>query len=322
LQYRAIELQPRLQVDAAHDGRLLSVTRTPYGWVARIRSSDTNTASIATEIRLFDNEKKIEFVEDVDKTAVTSREAVYFAFPFAMDHPQFRYEIQNGVVDPAKNMYPGAGHEWFSVQHWVNVQQDQLAATVMPLDVPLVTLGDIYRGSWPAQFGARPGTIFSFAMNNYWSTNYDGSQGGHVRFRYLVTSAANTDEPALSRMAWEEATPLELNEILTQDKSVAVPSLPASRQLSYLDVTDPDLLVEDWKPAEDGNGTILRLLDLGGATRQVTVRTPLFEIDHAIETNAVERDQSALPMDGPHAFTMTIHAHQIATARIVSNSTH
>jgi len=321
LQYRSVRLQPKLQVDAARDGRLLAVTRTPDGWTARMQSADTNTPAIVTEIRLFDREKKIEFVEDVDKTEVKSREGVYFAFPFAMDRPQFQYEIQTGIVDPTKDMYPGAGHEWFSVQHWASVQQDGLSATVMPLDASLVTLGDIYRGAWPKQFGVRPGTIFSFTMNNYWSTNYNAGQGGHFRFRYVVTSASSTRASALSRMGWEEATPLELNEVTRQDKALAPKPDSSSLQASYLDVSDPAVLVEDWKPAEDGNGTILRLLDLGGIERQVTVQTPLIAITRAVQTDAVERDQQDLPLNGQHRIQVTVHPHQIVTIRVVGKQT-
>ncbi len=320
LQYRTIELEPKLTVDAAHSGRLISVTREPYGLVACMKSTDTNTSAVSTEIRLFDNEKKIEFVEDVDKTAVRTREAVYFAFPFAMDHPEFRYEIQNGVVDPAKDMYPGAGHQWFSVQHWVSVEQDGVSGTVIPLDVPLITLGDIYRGAWPSKFGVRPGNIFSFAMNNYWSTNYDASQGGHTQVRYVVTSAAATDAPALSRMGWEEATPLEVDEITAQDKAEPPANDLEAKSASYLEVDDPDLLVEDWKPAEDGNGTILRLLDLGGAARQVTVRTTLLELNRVLQTDAVERDMKELKLIGPHAFEVQVGPHQIITIRLIGKN--
>jgi len=39
-----------------------------------------------TEIGLLNDQKQIEFVEDIDKTQVRTREAVYFAFPFALDH--------------------------------------------------------------------------------------------------------------------------------------------------------------------------------------------------------------------------------------------
>jgi len=321
LQYRTVRLEPRLQIDPARNGHLISVTRTPYGWMARLASSDANTPSINSEIRLFENQKKIEFIEDIDKTAVRTREAVYFAFPFAMDAPQFQYEIQTGVVDPAKNMVPGAGHDWFSVQHWVSVQQDGLSATVLPLDSSLVTLGDIYRGAWPENFGTRPGTIFAFAMNNYWSTNYNGAQGGHIRLRYVVTSAAATDEAALSRMGWEETTPLELDEVTAQDKAQDTPRVLDGKQSSFLDIDDPSVLVEAWKPAEDGDGTILRLLDLGNShARQVTVRMPLFSLTGAIETDAVERDQHVLPLKGPHSFQLTVRPHQLVTVRILSKS--
>ncbi len=321
LQYRTIDLEPKLTIDGARNGRLLLVTHEPYGWVARMQSTDTNTPAIATEIRLFDGEKKIEFVEDIDKTAVRTREAVYFAFPFAMDHPEFHYEIQNGVVDPAKDMYPGAGHEWFSVQHWVSADQDGVSGTVMPLDAPLVTLGDIYRGAWPAKFGTRSGNIFSYAMNNYWSTNYDALQGGHIRLRYVVTSAASTDASALSRMGWEEATPLELDEITTQDKALSPANDRQAKPVSYLTVDDPELLVEDWKPAEDGNGAILRFLDLGGAERQVEVHVPLLDLTRAIETDAVERDKRNLPLTGSHTFRFLIRSRQIVTVRLIGKHT-
>ncbi len=317
LQYRVASPKPELQVHSAREGRLVSVTRTPYGWVARMESTDTNTPKIASEVRLFEQEKKIEFVEDVNKKEVDSKEAVYFAFPFAMDKPQFQYEIQTGVVDPAKDMYPGAGHEWFSVQHWVSVQQNGISATVMPLDVPLVTLGDINRGAWPTQFGARTGTIFSYVMNNYWFTNYRAGQGGHFRFRYLVTSASSTDQARLSRLGWEEMTPLEKDEVTSQDKALNLPRPLDGKQGSFLKVNDADLLLETWKPAEDGNGTILRFLDLGGATRTVTAQTPLLQLQQAWQTDAVERNRNPLSLMEENGFQFTIHPREIVTVRIV-----
>lgn len=320
LQYRVVSPKPELEVHGAEKGRVISVERTPYGWRARLESSAVNTPKIATEIRLFEHEKKIEVVEDIDKKDELKKEAVYFAFPFAMEHPQFAYEIQNGVVDPAKDMYPGAGHEWFSVQHWVAVEQDGVSGAVMPLDTPLATLGDINRGAWPTEFGERRGTIFSYAMNNYWHTNYRAAQGGHFHFRYVVTSAATTDAPALSRMGWEAATPLEEDEIRSQDKALDLPRPLDGKSGSFVTVDDPAVLLETWKPAEDGNGTILRLLDLGGAERSITVSTPLLTIDKAVETDALERDKDPLELAGEHSFRVTVHPHEILTLRVVGRS--
>lgn len=338
LQYSHVYPKPDLEVHQPQGGTLVSITRTPYGEIARMTSHDTETPSITAEIRLFNKQKKIEFVETVNKKKVDTKEAVYFAFPFAMDQPEFQYEIQNGVVNPAKDMYPGAGHEWFSVQHWVAVQQNGFSGTVMPLDAALVTLGDINRGQWPTEFGNRPGTIFSYPMNNYWDTNYRAGQGGSFKFRYIVTSAPSTDPAALSRMGWAEATPLTPDIVTSQDKGIA-PSLvdgkmqyPSSEDIaktlnihpalstteqSFLKVQDPDVVLDTWKTAEDGKGTILRFIDLGGAARTISVETPPLHLTQAWLADSVERDQKQLPLNGTNGFSFPIRPHQIVTVRLI-----
>ena len=320
LQYSTVTPTPELKIQPAHSGKLLSIARAADGNVARMESQDTNTPSIATEIRLFDREKKIELIEDVDKTEVVTKEAVYIAFPFALEHPDFHYEIQNGVVNPAKDMYAGAGHEWFSLQHWISADQDGVSATLMPLDASLVTLGDIDRGNWPTEFGTRPGNIFSYLMNNYWWTNYRAGQGGHFRFRYVITSASSTDPVKLTRAGWEEMTPLESDEITEQDKETNPPRPLDGKQGTFLEASDPNLFLEAWKPAEDGKGTILRFLDLGGEARSVTIQTPLWLLQEAWETDAVERNQKQLSLEGSHGVEFTIHPHEILTMRLVTSA--
>lgn len=325
LQYNRVYPKAEIQVHRAHGGRIVSVESTPTGEVAHLESQNLNTPSIKSEIRLFNHEKKIEFVEDLDKTEVITKEAAYFAFPFDQKQPQFQYEIQNGVVDPVKDMYPGAGHEWFSAQHWVSVQQDGVSASVLPLDAPLITLGDINRGEWPEKFENRTGSVFSYVMNNYWDTNYRAGQGGHFTFHYAVTSAPSTNPADLSRMGWEEITPLEADEVTPQDKaltpSAANQSNPSvsldGKQQSLLSVEDPSVLLETWKPAEDGNGTILRFLDFGGTERTVTVRTPSLRLQTVTQTDSVERGQAPVQLTAPDRFAFTLHPHEIVTLRMV-----
>ena len=338
LEYSRAYPKPELEIHPAHGGRIVSITRTPFGQIARLESQNLNAPSIQTDVILFDGEKKIEIVADLDKTEVRNREAAYFAFPFAMKQPQFQYEIQTGVVDPAKDMYVGAGVEWFSAQHWISAQQDGVSGTVMPLDAPLLTLGDINRGAWPETFGDRPGTIFSYIMNNYWNTNYRAGQGGHFTFRYVITSAASTNAADLSRAGWEEMTPLEADMVTSQDKAVSQTSEddmegqpPVTgalanagagqnlngKQQSFLNVDDPNLLLETWKPAQDGNGTILRFLDLGGAERTVTVRLSNRHLDHVWQTDALERGQTPVTTVGTDQFQFTVHPHEIVTLRAV-----
>ncbi len=329
LQYGGASPRAELTVHPAGGGSLVSVTHEPWGWEARLRSSDINTPAIESEIRLFDKEKKIEFLEDVNKKEVDSKEGVYFAFPFAMPHPEFNYEVQNGVVNPAKDMYPGAGHEWFSIQHWISLQQDNLSVGLLPLDAPLATFGDINRGLWPREFGERQGSIFSYAMNNYWHTNYRAGQGGHFTFHYVLTSAASVDAPALSHLGWEEITPLETDTITSQDRAIApaVSAQPAGtceldpKQGSFVEADTPNVLLETWKAAEDGNGTILRFLNLSGDEQQVRVSIPLLHMQQAWRTDAVERDHDKLNVVGSNGLQLSLHPHEIASVRVRGGST-
>jgi len=230
------------------------------------------------------------------------------------------------VVDPTRNMLPGAGQEWFSVQNWAAVDQDGLAGVVMPLDSQLMTFGDINRGVWPAHFGTRPGTIFSYVLNNYHQPRAlvdwpEKSPEDRFQFRYVVTSAAAVEPVALSRLGWEMMTPLEQDEVQPQDKSFSRPSNLDPGQGSFIEVNDPALLLATWKPAEDGQGTILRLLDLGGAPRTVPIGLPLEELSAAEQCDAVERKRSDLPLTDPHHFNIAVHPHEIITIRLLGKPT-
>jgi hypothetical protein len=274
-----------------------------------------NTPRIETEVILFNGQKKIEFINHVHKTEVYTKEGVYFAFPFAMEHPQFRYEIQNGFVDPSRDQLPGAGKEWFSVQHWVTAEQGGVTAALVPVDASLLTLGDIARGTWPEKFGQRPGTIFSYVMNNYYFTNYAAGQGGDFTFRYLLTSGTSLEPAYLSRLGWEEMSPLEADQITSQDKAINSPRPLDSAQGSFLRINQPDVVLVTWKMAEDGDGTILRFLETAGQSSTVSIDFPLLNVESALSCNALEQNQQPLTVS-PHGFVFSVKPFHIVTVRV------
>ena len=89
-------------------------------------------------------------------------------------------------LTPRKTNYPEL-EGMVSAQHWVAVKQDGVTAALFPVDVPLVALGDIVRGTFAPDFGRRKGTVFSFVMNNYREDNFVAGQGGDFTFRYALT---------------------------------------------------------------------------------------------------------------------------------------
>jgi alpha-mannosidase len=315
VQYSSAAPIPEFSTHGAAGGHLVSVTQAPFGTVARLESQGMNTPKIETEIILFNGRKKIEFVNRVHKTEVYTKEGVYFAFPLAMVHPQFRYEIQNGLVDPSRDQLPGAGKEWFSVQHWVAADEAGISVALVPVDASLVCLGDIFRATWPKDFGQRPGTIFSYVMNNYWDTNYAAGQGGDFTFRYVLTSGDQLPPARLSRLGWEEMTPAEIDQITPQDKALDTPRPLDAAQGSFMQVDQPNVILVTWKMAEDGDGTILRFLEVGGEAKQVEVQTPRLDVKSAWSSDALERKQAALEtLD--HGFRFSVKPFQIVTVRL------
>jgi hypothetical protein len=311
---------PELTIHQAHGGRLVSVERTPFGTVAHLECSNTNTPRIQTDVILFDSQKKIEFLNHVQKKKVYTKEAVYFAFPFAADNPQIRYDLQNGFVDPTRDLLPGAAKEWFSVQHWVAAQQGGVTAALIPADAELITLGDIVRGKWPTELDQHRGTILSYVMNNYWHTNYAAGQGGDFTFRYVFTSGGELDPGQLSRAGWEEMTPLETNEIIQNDKEVSPPRPLNAAKDSFLQVSQSNVVLVNWKRAEDGEGTVMRFLEVAGKESTVDVQTPLLDVQSAWMCDAVERKQGPLSVS-PHGFEFPVKPFQIVTVRLEGNTT-
>jgi hypothetical protein len=317
LTYRKWSPVARLETHGTEGGRVVSISRTPTGWLARLESRSLNTPQISTEIILFDNEKKIEFINRVRKDEVYKKEGVYFAFPFAIREPQFQFDVQTAVVNPAKDMIPGAGKEWFSSQNWVTVGGDGVTVGLINKDSFLWTFGDIVRGTWPTEFGRKRATAFSYVMNNYWNTNYVAAQGGDFTFRYVFTSARDLNHAALNRMGWEETTPLERTLVKSQDQTYPVKrTLPAAK-MSFLQISTPSVLLSTWKLAEDGNGSVLRFIELGGSRGRVSVSSPLLQSPSAQSCNAMEDCGQAL-QGTSNGFSFEIGPRQIITTRVKS----
>jgi hypothetical protein len=306
---------PKLDIHGSEGGRLVSLTHKPYGAVARLESTGLNAPQISTEITLFDNEKKILFTNHLRKTPAYTKEAVYFSFPLMMDHPQFRYDGQNGMVDPARDQMPGAGMEWFSVQHWLEAGQAGVDVAIVPVDAPLVALGDIVRGAWPTEFGDRSGNIFSYVMNNYYFTNWPAAQGGDFTFRYVVSSGRDLSPENLSQFGRAEMTPLETDEIISNDKAVKTPAPLPADESSFLQIDQPNVVLEAWKLADDGDGMVIRFLEIGGKQGAVNVTLPHLNTQAAWSCNLMEQKGDALAVSA-QGFTFAVKPFQIVTVRV------
>ncbi len=306
-----------LTVHAASNGRLLRTEHEPWGTSILLTSSAPNTPTIETEILLFDSQKKIEIRYRLHKNYTTNKEAAYFAFPVALPSPQFAYSSQQGWVDPAHDLMRGAGVEWFSVQHWMAAHDANVAVGVVPIDAPMASFGDINRGQWPERLHPASGTLFSYVMNNYWDTNYRAGQEGDFVFRYVMTSASKLDGAGLTHLGMEEMRPVEVDHVVSQDKTGNPERpLPPTGE-GFLETEGDGISLITWKPAEDGNGSILRLAETRGRSTEATLRLPHAGITSANLCTGVEDNKSPLPVEDG-SIHLSFKKFQILTVRIVT----
>jgi alpha-mannosidase len=225
----------------------------------------------------------------LDKEHITEPEAVYVAFPFGLGEPRFRLDLNGVPCTPDADQLNGTVRDWYPVRRWVDLSDDARGVTLCPLDAPLVQLGGITTGKAAWELRPQGPALYSWALNNHWMVNFKASQGGRIPLRYrLTTHAGGCDDAAAARFAAGEATP----PIVLRDY---VPRGPRAGRLVSVD--DPDVEVTA-KPAEDGDGVVLRLHGLVGAERVVELDFEAAAPASACRVSPVEDDGEALELSG------------------------
>jgi len=155
------------------------------------------------------------------------------------------------------------------VQRWVDVSNSERGITLAALDAPLLQvggitanlLGPVAREEWLPE-AIESTTLYSWAQNNHWFTNYKADQPGVTTFRYCLQARRGPYRAmASARFGIEASRPLIA---VSVDPARAVPE-------PLLAVDSPDVLVETVKVSEDGKGLVLRLFGVSGRTSRVRI---------------------------------------------------
>ena len=306
---------PKLDIHHAQDGLLFAVENTPWGKKIRMRATALHTPQISTEILLLDDKKQIEFQSDIQVDLLLAKQASYFSFPWALSNMTFHYDIPNGFVNPARDLLEGGCNDWFSIQHMVNAEEDGASISLAAVDAPLVCLGDICRGRWLAQFTNSFSTVFSYALNNYWSPKWAGKKSGQYRYRYVITSGTSFQPAAAARWGREARVPLEVAALKTSDKLPGLRGRLPPDQASLATVMPENLVFTALKTAEDGEGLVARVLETGGQETDGVLSFPLLNVNAAQEANAVEVPGRRLKQDA-QGIHFHIKPYQFVTVRL------
>ncbi|HRT56267.1 MAG TPA: polysaccharide lyase family protein [Candidatus Paceibacterota bacterium] len=233
-----------------------------------VESEAPGCRRLTREIRLHALRNYVEVINRLDKTPVRAKEGVHFGFGFDVPGGVVRMDIPWAVVRPEADQLPGACKNWFTVQRWVDISNEDFGVTWVTPDAPLVQIGAITAnliGSlpdtrhWLDHLEPSP-TLYSWAMNNHWHTNYRAEQEGETLFRYFIFPHQSPfSEPDATRLGLECGQPLVV--------------LPARGNLPQapVRVSNPNVMVSALKPADDGKGLVLRLFGLSNKPEKVTL---------------------------------------------------
>jgi hypothetical protein len=163
---------------------------------------------VTWEVRLYKAAKRIELRYTMRKLPVRDPEAVYVAFPFAPAGATLAWESQGGVVRPGRDQLPGSASDWVGVQGFVAVRDQAGQIVLCSVEVPLVQLGGLNLGQFARVAAPAAPHVFSWVLNNYWTTNFQASEGGELRWRYLLTSSSDASDSLATRTGMEARVPL------------------------------------------------------------------------------------------------------------------
>lgn len=307
-----------LEVTRQADAELVSNRATPFGRRVVIRAKARNVPEIETEVTLYDRLKRVDIVNRLKKQETRAKEAVYFAFPFRVTPPELAYQIQHTWVRPDADQLPGACRDWFTTQNVVVARDKGASIAWATPDAPLITLTDINRGRWMRRLGVKNGHVFSYAMNNYWFTNYKASQGGDFTFRYAITSGRSLGGRELARFDAETRSPLVAYDYFNTGNvrlKAAKKRMPAAEG-AFFEIDGAGAQVTAFKAAEDGNGYILRLRETEGRKGTARLRSPVLRIAEAYLANGVEENKSPLAAK-EGGWEIPLEAHEFTTVRLV-----
>jgi len=148
-------------------------------------------------------------------------------------------------------------------------------------------------GKWLTSLDLRNAWVFSYAMNNYWMTNFKASQEGRVEFRYSLTSLppgpAGPDRVASSRFGWEVHTPLAAVWLPAKNKGRFTTPME-----SFVFVNQPNILIQALWLDADGK-PVARLREIAGKATEARLSSAVFlgfttttrGTSHTMETGSI-----------------------------------
>nr|AIA13163.1 Glycosyl hydrolases family 38 C-terminal domain protein [uncultured bacterium] len=226
------------------------VTTSDSGYVALPEQVVSIRLSLADDSPYLDIEYNIE-----GREATPLAESTVVPFPLNLPKASFRLGQVGSVIDPARDIAAGANRNLWCAD-WIDASDDRVGMAVMPVDMPLVSVGNtgIYR--FEPERVPTESVIYAHLWNTQWGTNFPQWLEGDFSFRIrLVPHIGDWRHVNV----WLYKPGADNSFLSTWGQTADAKQLPLA--------IEQDMQVLAVRPKHDGQGMIVRLWDRLGIHR-------------------------------------------------------
>ncbi|RAJ08260.1 glycosyl hydrolase family 38 [Chitinophaga skermanii] len=187
----------------------------PYRCVVRIQSSAPGTQKLVRVITMVANDDKVTIENMLEKSPTTTKEAMYFSFPFVQTMNKVTTDAGYGTLRYLEDQLPGSNRDFISTRRWLDASGEKRGVQLMMIEPFMMSPGMVderlvinqQHKEWKTT-AAPTAQWFSYVMNNYWHTNYKASQEGNSVFHYALRPHNGIANEEQEKAAMEFMQPL------------------------------------------------------------------------------------------------------------------
>ncbi|HJR80562.1 MAG TPA: glycosyl hydrolase-related protein, partial [Anaerolineales bacterium] len=274
------------------------VYRTPLGYyIIQSLEAPGCVGPLKQSVFLPDTENYIECESWWDMGLDVHPEATYILYPFNVPDASARLDLGGQPMAMGSDQLPGVCLDYFTVQGWVDLSNEELGVTVAMPENPMVQLGDFHFAHNQSECALERAMLLGWVTNNYWETNFRPHQPGRVHARYRIKPHhGGFNELQAHRFGQETVYPQPLFQHLGEPERHP-PVLPQAGSLLQLPQNiSPESPVQTLhvKTAERQRGVIVRLFNASDQDQPAQIGSGFLRILNAQPCDLLERPQGSI----------------------------
>ncbi len=179
----------------------------------QVTSTPPGCYQMTQEIRLYNQLNRVKLINCLDKKAIREKESVHFNFPFYVKNGTLLLDIPGALIQPEVDQLEGANRNFISLDKGFHLANNSIGLTMTTVDAPLLEIGGMHAeiNHWMKKLPDSQ-NLYSYALNNYWHTNYKADQEGKITFSYEITLHDKKSNKLVKRTNRNNCRPLPIRQ--------------------------------------------------------------------------------------------------------------